>query len=145
MSFLNRLLGGYSPLDFAAFTFWACIGAFILMQIHANTRDAKSFRTPVNFSWRFWLLDNVRRITWNLLLILTAIRFSKDLTGREITDFWALVIGLSSDGLAMALQGLNIFKFTGTAKKTPPEPIIEPDYPSPETSTNGREKGAGPL
>lgn len=119
IDFVKQLLGGYEFLQFLGFLFWALVGAYILMQIHANTRDVKSARTPVQWSWKTFAKDNVRRIFFNLVLIIVVIRFSKETTGRSINDFWALVIGLSSDGLAMLLQSFNIAKLSGTIK--PPE------------------------
>lgn len=116
-NFLYHLLGGYEPLAFLQLLIWALVGTYILMQIHANQRDVKSYRTPVQWSWRVFFKDNLRRILFNLVLIVVTIRFSKEITGKEISDFWALVIGLSSDGLALLIQSFNIAKLSGTFSK----------------------------
>lgn len=121
---IESILGGYDFFAFLGFLFWALIGAYILVQFNANNRDVISVRTPVSFSWAFWFKDNVRRVVFNGVLIIVAIRFSKDITGREINEFWSLVIGLSSDGLALLLNQFKIIKLSGTAKPDNPAPDI---------------------
>lgn len=115
-SLINRLCGGYNGTEFLFFVFWAMVGAFIMINIHAQTRDPKAIRTPVCFSWRIWLHDNFRRVIFNLTLILVTIRFSKEVTGKEINDFWAFVIGLSFDAIAILLNKFNLVNLIGTLK-----------------------------
>lgn len=117
--FIESVLGGYDPGAFAGFVFWALVGTFLIVNIHAQRRDPGSNRTPFCFSWKYWLRDNPRRILFNLACILTTIRFSQDITGRSITDFWALVIGLSFDLLAIGLDKLRIIKLIGTGAVLP--------------------------
>jgi len=115
--FNQSLFGGYTLGQFAGLLFWALIGAYILLQYDAQTRDVQDLKTPTNFSWKFWLNDNWRRIVFNLVLIMTCIRFSKEVTGMDINEFTALVIGLSSDVLAQLLSKFKIVNLKGTAKK----------------------------
>lgn len=115
--FNDAVLGGYNLGQFAGLLFWALIGAYILIQFNANTRDPKAARTPVKFSWSFWIRDNARRAIFNLVLILTSIRFSQEITGKPINEFWALVIGLSSDLLAQALNKFRLVNLIGTTSK----------------------------
>lgn len=121
---IESILGGYDFFTFLGFLFWALIGAYIVVQFNANNRDVISVRTPVSFSWGFWFKDNVRRVVFTSVLIITTVRFSKDITGREINEFWSLVIGLSSDGLALLLNQFKIIKLSGTAKPDNPAPDI---------------------
>lgn len=114
---LSRLLGGITPLDFGVYYFWALVGAFITMQIHAQTRDVKSFRSPVRFSWAFWLQDNSRRILFNLVLIGAFIRFSDELIHVKISDVIAFGIGLAFDLLSLAITKLSPVKLSGFLNK----------------------------
>jgi hypothetical protein len=116
---MQALLGGQDVWTFLGYVAWALIGAFIMVQIHANSRDPKSQRTPVKFSWAFWLRDNGRRALFSLVLIMVAIRFSPEIFGKEINHFWALIIGLSSDGLALLINGFKIANLTGYKKEGP--------------------------
>lgn len=114
--FNDAVLGGYNVGRFLGFVFWAIVGAYITVQFTANRRDPSSTRTPEKFSWRFWFRDNARRVLFVLVCILTTLRFSQDITGRELNEFWSLVIGLSFDLLAVVLNNLRLVKLIGTAK-----------------------------
>lgn len=138
-TFNQMVLGGYNFGQFLGFTFWALIGAYLLMQFKANKRDVISSRTPVEWSWRFFIFDNLRRITFNLVMILVVIRFSVDITGREINEFWALVIGLSSDGLALLLSHFNLLNLTKTSRTPGNTPDFRREVT--ETKTQGTEAG----
>lgn len=122
---INSIFGGYDGWQFAGFVLWSLVGAFIMINLQSHTRDPKSPRTPNCFSWSFWLLDNGRRVVFNLVLIIAVIRFSKDITGHEINDFWAFAIGLSSDGLAILVNKFKLVNligtFTGTSQSTQPK------------------------
>lgn len=121
MNLLSFLNSGYTLGQFASFFGWALVGAYILVQSGINNRDPNSSRTPTEFSWKFWFRDNARRVAFNGVLILVAIRFSKEITGKDINEFWAFVIGLSSDGLAQLINYFKISKLTGTATMTKQE------------------------
>jgi hypothetical protein len=153
--FNQAVLGGYSLGKFAGLFFWALVGAYVLIQIHNNSRNPASSRTPVAFSWSFWFRDNARRVVFNLVLILVAIRFSQDLisllnkagisTGgaTEINEFWAFVIGLSSDLLAQGANKLRLINLIGTAfinakdAEKDAEKLSKPDDPA--AGINGKE------
>ena len=113
---IKSFLGGYSIGEFASLFAWALIGAYILVQFNINSRDPNSVRTPVKFSWKFWIKDNLRRVVFNGVLIIVTLRFSKEITGKELNEFWALVIGLSSDGLAQLLNTFKMVNLSGTVK-----------------------------
>jgi hypothetical protein len=83
-----------------------------------------STRTPVKFSWSFFLRDNVRRIFFNLILIVVAIRFTTELTGKAINEWHSFLIGLSSDGIAWALNHFRLWKLSGTAVQKNPPPDL---------------------
>jgi hypothetical protein len=64
-------------------------------------------RTPFKFSFSFLIEDNGQRILLNLLLIIVAIRFSKEILGFEVKPFTALLIGVSFDKLSELLRNSN--------------------------------------
>lgn len=115
-AFNDAVLGGYNIGRFLGFVFWAIIGAYITVQFTANRRDPSSSRTPEKFSWGFWIRDNSRRVAFVMACILTTLRFSQDITGKELNEFWALVIGLSFDLLAIILNNLRLVKLIGLVK-----------------------------
>ena len=130
--FNQAVLGGYTIGHFAGLLLWAIVGAYIIIQFNANTRDPKSDRTPVKFSWIFWFRDNVRRVIFNLVLIITALRFGPDMVKKifnqdvvKINEFWALIIGLSSDLLALAFNKLRPVNLIGTSQKTTGKAVDE--------------------
>jgi ABC-type methionine transport system permease subunit len=102
--FLAMLLGDQQPLPFASLVFYALVGAFVSILLQANHRDPRSIRSPVHFSWSFLLSDNVKRIVTGLILIVLALRFTKQIFGLDINDFWALAIGLANDKIAQFLK-----------------------------------------
>lgn len=112
--FHSSIFGAYTAWQYAGFVLWALVGAFIMVNLQAHSRDPKSLRTPNKFSWQFWIVDNGRRIAFNLVLILVVIRFSKEITNREINDFQALIVGLSSDGLAILINKFKLANLIGT-------------------------------
>ena len=136
-TFDQMVLGGYTVGQFFGFFFWALVGVYLLMQFKANSRDVISPRTPTSWSWRFFITDNVRRIVFNAIMILTTIRFSTDITGRQINEFWALVIGLSSDGLALILAHFRIINLT-KASQTPGN---TPDFRREVLEDQGKKEG----
>ena len=97
---INELLGGIELIPFMVAVFYACIGATLNLLIHANTRDVGSSRTPDNFSYKFLIRDNWKRIAISVILIFISIRFSQEILGQQLTTYLAFLIGFSVDRLA---------------------------------------------
>lgn len=120
----TSLFGSLDPWFFLGLFCWGIVGAYILIQLNANRRDPQSSRTPVLFSWRVWFKDNFPRVIFNLVLIFVFIRFIPDIKEQfptalgwmRVNEFTALIIGFSSDGLALLLNKFNIVKLVGTYK-----------------------------
>jgi hypothetical protein len=102
--FLAMLLGDQQPLTFSKLIFYALLGAFLSLLLQANHRDPRSIKSPVHFSWRFLVYDNVKRILASVILIFLAVRFTKEIFGLEVNEFWALAIGLANDKIAQFLK-----------------------------------------
>lgn len=126
--YLKLILGTTPAATFlAAYTF-AVIGIFISLQTHANSRDTASATSPVEFSYKFMILDNLIRITASafttLLTLFIMIRFSVELLGTALSMLTAFGIGFGYDKAFQTLKNasLNISnKFTAptTAEDQP--------------------------
>lgn len=102
--FISTLLGGQTASAFAALLFFALLGAAISMLLHTTKRDPNSTATPIRFSWLFFIEDNWKRAITSLLLIYVALRFTPDIIGVTINEFWAIAIGLCNDKLAELIK-----------------------------------------
>jgi hypothetical protein len=124
--FASLLLGNVSlPMFFGLF-FFAMIGVFINLLIHATTRDQNSPATPVKFSFRFLLWDNWKRIVLSILLIYVSIRFVSmffaiTVDGKnEYYLFAALLIGFGFDKLGELIKKKSSWlKVREEEEKTP--------------------------
>lgn len=83
-----------------------CAGAIVLYDI--STRDVNSTRTPVRFSFRFWIADNLARVLANLLLIPIAIRLCYEYINPTWMLFVAAGIGFGIDGLGMIAKRFGL-------------------------------------
>lgn len=92
-----------------------CAGAIILYDI--NTRDASSVRSPVKFSIRFWLADNLARVMANLLLIPIAIRLCYEYVSPTWMLFLAAGIGFGIDGLGMVAKRFGVLTTSKLAER----------------------------
>jgi hypothetical protein len=115
--FATTLLGDQTLSHFAALLFFALFGTAVSLLIQATTRDVSSPATPVYFSWPFFFSDNWKRITLGFMLILIALRFTPQLFGMPINEWWALAIGFSLDKVAQALKDRT--NVLGQKKTTP--------------------------
>lgn len=101
---IKEILGTETWQAFTILLFFAFVGVAISLLIHANNRDPQSASTPYQFSFKFLLLDNWKRIALNLLLIYVTIRFFTDITGLQLKSFYALAIGIGYDQLAKVVK-----------------------------------------
>lgn len=103
-TFLTYILGNQTPTQFCALLFFALLAAALSLLLQTTKRDIDSENTPLHFSWQFLWQDNIKRIVTSLILIYVAIRFTPQLFGVEISDFWAFVIGFINDKLAQFIK-----------------------------------------
>ena len=105
-AFLNGM-----PLGvlFAGFVF-ALLGVLLNALLKASARNPLSDRTPVEFSWKFFWSDNVKRFInsglTTLIAIFLSLRFFKELTGVEdsISMIYCFGVGFAIDKAVMALK-----------------------------------------
>lgn len=103
--FTSYLIGNISIAMFCALYFFALVGVTINLLMHANSRNQKSYNTPVNFSVKFLMWDNWKRIVLAVLLIYISIRFVTKIVTINVDDnselylFMAVIIGFCYDKL----------------------------------------------
>lgn len=114
-SFLENLLGPGDPGMFLAAVVYAVVGIIISLLHDSAKRDQTKYNTPDNFSWGYLLLDNVKRITLSVLLVLVTLRFSREILGADMTMYLALLIGIGFDKLAERWKSAGVL-----SKKNPP-------------------------
>lgn len=102
--FLSALLGGQTAPQFFGNVFFSLLGVALLFLVSTTFRDIDSKRTPTQFSWRFFLKDNLRRFLSGLIILYLALRFTPELFSVEISNWFAVIIGLSSDSIAYVIK-----------------------------------------
>jgi hypothetical protein len=107
--FLDTLLGGQTAAHFFGLLFFAFFGALLSLLLQTTVRDIKSPESPIHFSWGFLFFDNWKRILTGVMLILLALRFTSELFGVTITEFWAVVIGFGNDKIAQVVKDKTNF------------------------------------
>lgn len=100
--FIHDILG-IDPLLFLSYVFWAGIGVFLSLLLHATQRSTVN-NTQTAFNWKLLFFNNYKRLLISFILILVTIRFSKQLIGLDQNSFSAFVIGLCSDYLGKIIQ-----------------------------------------
>jgi len=91
------------PLLFLSYMFWAGVGVFLSLLLHATQRNTVN-NTQAAFNWKFLFFNNRKRLLVSFILILVTIRFSKQLIGLDQNSFSAFIIGLCSDYLGKIVQ-----------------------------------------
>lgn len=105
-AFLNGM-----PLGvlFAGFLF-ALIGVALNALLKTATRNPNNTNSPIEFNWKYFWNDNVKRFLKSgittLLVIFLSLRFFKELTGvsDEISMLYCFGIGFGIDKAIMALR-----------------------------------------
>lgn len=114
---MERLFGTVDISYAVSILAFALIGVAISLLIHSTNRDKKKSDTP-KFSFKILIKDNWKRILLNVLLILVTIRFCKQITGLQLNEFIALLIGISFDKLSEFLQNKKIGIGKNDSKKS---------------------------
>jgi hypothetical protein len=94
---LMRLLGDISILNYIVLSIFILIGIMASIRIDASKRNRLSPDTPFNFNFRFLFLDNIKRLLKSFLTIFLIIRFGEDITGKMLTDWGAVLVGVCFD------------------------------------------------
>lgn len=105
--FILQFLGTENILHVLVPFAWALLAASASMIYGVQKRNKGSISTPQNFSWSFFIKDNILRAAGTSLLLLMGVVFYKDFYGEPITSLKALFLGLSSDQLFAFLKNIN--------------------------------------
>lgn len=108
VTFLERVTGTNDFPFLAAVLVFALTGVVISLLIHASNRKPDSYTSPRKFSFGYLIRDNWKRVLLDILLVLVTIRFSQEITGLKLSEFTALLIGISFDKIAEWLQNKKI-------------------------------------
>lgn len=79
--FKEILLNGMSVGEFSAYMVLALIGASISFAFKVRKRFESNNGKPIEWSWRFFLLDNVHKMILTPIVVYVWARFGHDLTG----------------------------------------------------------------
>lgn len=106
--FLSQFLGTTDMPTYAAAFMFAMIGAIISLRVKAVKRDKSSPTTPVKFSWRFLIQDNLLQFFSGILLTFLAFRFTNEFFGKELTMWLAVLIGALNNEVAGIFEKFQI-------------------------------------
>lgn len=99
--FRAEFWGTLNPELLAAAFVMALIGIALSLLLFTTKRDPMSDRTPIEFSWKFFWNDNLKRvlksIALTILVLFVTIRFSQEIMGQKLTMFYAFSLGLGLD------------------------------------------------
>lgn len=108
---IARLLGAVSIVDYIVLSIFIMIGITASIRIDTIKRDSLSPCTPFEFNLKFFLLDNFKRFIKSFVTIFLIIRFGEDITGKELTEWGAVLLGLGFDQIGGIInQKLENFK-----------------------------------
>ena len=99
-----RLFGGYTLVDLLSYGWFMLIGYIINALLETTGRDIKSKNTPEKWNWKFWVKDNWRRYIFSVLSTYLLFRFYIELIGHPFSDFEALLVGYTGDGISGNLK-----------------------------------------
>lgn len=95
--------------QFLSVFFFVLVGITISLLVDSMGRDTKSTKTPSKFSWKFLLLDNLKRIFLVVLVIFVSIRFYTELYEGTVNEWAGLLLGLSLDFTISVLRDRVVY------------------------------------
>lgn len=101
---LIRIFGEYSIIDLISFGWFMLIGYTINGLFETSNRNIESPNTPKKWYWYFWIRDNWKRYLFTVLATYVLFRFYIEIIGHPFTDFEALLLGFSGDGVSGTLK-----------------------------------------
>lgn len=91
------LLGTQDYYQFCIGLFFLFLGIAVSLLLHVNTREIHSPRSPMHFSYRFLIGDNVKRLLLAVLLSVILFRFAGNIFMIQDNMYVAFLIGFSFD------------------------------------------------
>jgi sterol desaturase/sphingolipid hydroxylase (fatty acid hydroxylase superfamily) len=75
-----------TPEHLLAALSFAAMGWFVYKGITAATRKKSSHRTPVRWSWTFWLRDNWKEAILHAVIMFALVRFAAEILAKTGVD-----------------------------------------------------------
>ena len=105
------LFGNYTFPELFGFIWFFLIGYIITAWDETSERDKKSKNTPEKWSWKFWWKDNRKKYVVTVLATYLLFRFYIEFTGRPLTYFECVMLGMVGDGIGIkAKKRLDFLK-----------------------------------
>lgn len=82
MTYYNYISGGMTQQHLLAALSFAALGWLLYKCITAARRDRGSHRTPVKWSWKFWLKDNWKEALLHALIMFAMVRFASEILNK---------------------------------------------------------------
>ena len=105
------LFGGYDIWELIGYSVFFVLGMFLYSYLEVENRNKLSNNTPKKFSWKFFYKDNLKRYFASVLLVYVLFRFFIEMTGQELNEFTAMLMGFTGDGVIgmkkKSIKGLN--------------------------------------
>ncbi len=102
MYLLNSPLTGLTdPGTFAWCMFFSGLGILFVLWAGTGLRNPQSTTSPDKFSWRYLFSDNFKRILSSVLAVYLTLRFMPEITGWELNEWRAVIVGTAWDGIAL--------------------------------------------
>lgn len=114
---LEIILGGKSGGYYIAGLFFSFLAILLSLKFYSKTRNKWSQNTPVQFSWKFLLWDNFKRISTSLILMFLLFRLF-DLSAPLAMVGVGFFVALGSDKVIQLLMDkTDLMQFLEPARK----------------------------
>lgn len=108
--FLNLILNNIEPITFLAYLLYAFVGFILNLLFDILRRKPESKKSPYEWDWSYWWVDNWRRIVWTVTLLPFAIVFSKFISGTDMNIYLAFMTGWGADTITNILKRRGLIK-----------------------------------
>lgn len=115
--FIKIIFGNLTTVQLFANVWFFLIGYIIYGLTEATGRNVQSPATPVEWSWKFWFLDNWRRYLTTILCTYILFRFYTEISGHPLSYVDSVSIGLIGDGIAATMKNRVGAFFTADREK----------------------------
>lgn len=97
--FITSVLGNYTLGSWFAYMFFAIVGTILFTSGEVGHHVIHKGRRK-KFKFGLFLRDNVKRFLITVLLIYIQFRFYEQISGSEMSEYSAFLIGFTSDGIS---------------------------------------------
>ncbi len=86
MNYYNYISGGMTPSHLMAALSFAAMGWLSYKVVTGATRVKHSIRTPVKWSWKFWVKDNWKEAVTHAVIMFILVRFASEILAKTIPN-----------------------------------------------------------